>query len=139
MYEVGSFSYLTQNLASSAPYPFEMSLHFLDKLHWFHHKMEKIVNNKGLQHLAENVFWNLEAEDLKICARIKSCKQILKYPIFCLSKFEHLSKKNQRDWLKVFQSVKDSDKGIAIISYLSPFCSNTFEFYSLVYFLNFNL
>ena len=90
--------------------------------------MEKIVNNKGLQHLAENVFWNLEAEDLKICARInQSCKQILKYPIFCLSKFEHLSKKNQRDWLKVFQSVKglkDSDKGIAIISYLKSFRIN---------------
>ena len=29
--------------------------------------LEKIVNKKGLQHLAENVFWNLEAEDLKIC------------------------------------------------------------------------
>ena len=76
----------------SAPYPLKMSLHFLDKLHRFHHKMEKIVNNKGLQHLAENVFWNLEAEDLKIFAQInQSCKQILKYPIFCLSKFEHLS------------------------------------------------
>ena len=83
------------------------------------------MNNKGLQHLAENVFWNLEAEDLKICAQInQSCKQILKYPIFCLSKFEHLSKKNQRDWLKVFQSVKDYDKGIEIISYLKSFRIN---------------
>ena len=82
----------------------------------------------------------LDDKELKICAQInQSCKQILQNPIFCLRKFEHLSKKNQRDWLKVFQSVKDSDKGIAIISYLSPFCSNTFEFYSLVYFLNFNL
>ena len=82
-------------------------------------KMEKILNNPGLQHLAEKNFWNLDVEDLKICAQInQSCKQILKYPTFCLSKFEHLSKKNQRDWLKVFQSVKDSDKGIAIISYL---------------------
>ena len=133
---------LLATLRKTLHHPFEMSLHFLDKLHRFHHKMklEKIVNNKGLQHLAENVFWNLEAEDLKIFAQInQSCKQILKYPIFCLTKFEHLSKKNQRDWLKVFQSVKDSDKGIAIISYLSPFCSNTFEFQSLVYFLNSNL
>ena len=40
--------------------------------------MEKIMNNPGLQHLAENVFWNLDVEDLKICAQInQSCKQIL--------------------------------------------------------------
>ena len=40
--------------------------------------METIFNNPGLQHLAEEVFWNLNAEDLKICAQInQSCKQIL--------------------------------------------------------------
>ena len=33
-------------------------------------KMEKIFSNPGLQHLAEKVFWNLDAEDLKICAQI---------------------------------------------------------------------
>ena len=62
-------SELLATLRKTLHHPFEMSLHFLDKLHRFHHKMklEKIVNNKGLQHLAENVFWNLEAEDLKIC------------------------------------------------------------------------
>ena len=47
--------------------------------------MEKIMNNPGLQHLAENIFWNLHVEDLKICAQINhSCKQILQIPIFCL-------------------------------------------------------
>ena len=81
--------------------------------------MEKIINNPGLQHLAEKVFWNLDVEDLKICAQInQSCKQILQTPIFCLRKFEHLSKKNRRDWIEVIQSVKNSNKGIAIISYL---------------------
>ena len=80
--------------------------------------MENIVNNPGLRHLAEKVFWNLDIEDLKICAQInQSCKQILKYPTFCLSKFEHLSEKNQRDWVKACQTEKNSDKGIAIISY----------------------
>ena len=34
--------------------------------------MEKIFNNPGLQHLAEKVFWNLNVEDLKVCAQIKS-------------------------------------------------------------------
>ena len=81
--------------------------------------METIINNPGLQHLAENVFWNLDVEDLKICAQInQSCKQILQNPIFCLRNFKGLSKENQRDWIKVIQSVKNSDKGIAIISYL---------------------
>ncbi len=81
--------------------------------------MEKIIRNPGLQHLAEKVFWNLDVEDLKFCAQInQSCKQILQIPIFCLRKFEHLSKKNRRDWIEVIQSVKNSDKGIAIISYL---------------------
>ena len=81
--------------------------------------METIITNPGLQHLAEKVFWNLAVGELKICAQInQSCKQILQNPIFCLSKFEHLSKKNREDWIKAIQSVKNSAKGIAIISYL---------------------
>ena len=81
--------------------------------------METIANNPGLQHLTEKVFWNLNVEDLKICAQInKSCKQILQYPFFGLKKFEHLSVENKEDWIKVIQSVNNSDRGIAIISYL---------------------
>ena len=81
--------------------------------------MEKIIRNPGLQHLAEEVFWNLNFENLKICAQInQSCKQILQKPMFCLKRFKGLSKKNQNEWIKVIQSVKNSDKGIAVISYL---------------------
>ena len=81
--------------------------------------MEKIVGNPGFQHLAEKVFWNLDAEDLKICAQInQSCTQILQNPIFCLSKFKRLSTENRKDWIKAIQSVKSSDTGIAIISYI---------------------
>ena len=81
--------------------------------------MDTIIPNPGLHHLVEKVFWNLDVENLKICAQInQSCKQILQNPIFCLGKFEHISKKNQEDWIKVIQLVKNSDKGIAIISYL---------------------
>ena len=55
--------------------------------------LEKILNNPGLQHLAENIFWNLDVEDLKICGQInQSCKQIMKNPMFWLKKFETLSK-----------------------------------------------
>ena len=81
--------------------------------------MEKILNNAGLQHLAEKVFWNLDVEDLKICAQINQCSnQILKNPIFCLRQFKHISKENQKDWIQVIHSVKNIDKGIAIIAYL---------------------
>ena len=81
--------------------------------------MEKIVSNPGLQHLAEKVFWNLDVEDLKICAQInQSCKKILQNPIFCLKKFEHLSKENQKDWIKILKEVKNSEKIHDIISYL---------------------
>ena len=97
--------------------------------------METILNNPGLQHLSEEVFWNLDAEKLKICAQVnQSWKQILQTPIFCLRKFKNLSMKNRIDWIKVVQDLKDrnefspissfyseklySDTGIAIISYL---------------------
>ena len=81
--------------------------------------METIIKNPGLQHLVEKVFWNLDPEELKICAHInQSCKQILQNPVFCLRKLEHLSKENQNDWIKAIQSVKSSSEGIAIISYL---------------------
>ena len=81
--------------------------------------MEAIINNTGLQHLAQEVFWNLGIEELRICAQIsQSCKQILKNPIFYLRKFKGLSKKNQKDWINTIQSVKNPEKGIAIISYL---------------------
>ena len=86
--------------------------------------MEKIINNPGLQHLAENVFWNLDVENLKQCAQINySCKQILQNPLFCLRKFNGLSKENQNEWIEAIQSVNNSDKGIAIISYLRYFFS----------------
>ena len=92
--------------------------------------MEKIINNTGLQHLAENVFWNLDVEALKICAQInQSCKQILQNPIFCLIRFEHLSRENQKDWIKVIQSLNNSDKGSAIIAYLQwNFKKNVVDF-----------
>ena len=87
--------------------------------------METIISTPGLQHLAENIIWNLNDEAMKIFAQInQSCSQILQNPIFGLRKFEHLSRNNKKDWIKVIQSVKNSDKGIAIISYLQWYFNN---------------
>ena len=81
--------------------------------------MEKIINNPGLVDLAENIFGNLDAEKLEVCQQInQSSKQILANPNFWLKKFTALSKDNQKDWVKVIQSVKNTDKGNAISSYL---------------------
>ena len=44
--------------------------------------MDTVIRNPGLHHLVEKVFWNLDVENLKICAQInQSCKQILQIPI----------------------------------------------------------
>ena len=83
--------------------------------------MEKIINNPGLQHLAEKVFLNLEQEDLEVCAMInQSSKQILDNPIFWLKKFvsKGMSKKNETDWAKAIKSAKKSDKKKHFLAYL---------------------
>ena len=83
--------------------------------------MEKIINNPGLQHLAEKVFLNLEQEDLEICMMInQSSKQILDNPIFWLKKFvsKGMSKKNETDWAKAIKSAKKYDKKKQIVLYL---------------------
>ena len=81
--------------------------------------METIANNPGLQHLTEKVFWNLNVEDLKMCSQInQSCKQMLENPMFWLNKFGELSKENQKDWIKILQSVKNSNHEEIIIYYL---------------------
>ena len=81
--------------------------------------MEKILNNSGLVHLAENIFGNFDAEKLNVCKQInQSLKQILANPNFWLKKFTALSKANQKDWIEAIQSVKNTDKENAISSYL---------------------
>ena len=81
--------------------------------------MEKILNNPGLVHLAENIFGNFDAEKLNVCKQInQSLKQILANPNFWLKKFTALSKANQKDWIEAIQSVKNTDKENAISSYL---------------------
>ena len=81
--------------------------------------LDKILNNPGLTHLAENIFGNLTDNDVVVCRNInQSSKEILDNPMFWLRKFQSLSRENLTDWIKVIQSVKNSDKGIAIIAYL---------------------
>ena len=81
--------------------------------------LEKILDSPGLYHLAENIFGNLNVEDLEVSREInKSSKQIMDDPMFWLRKLGHLSKENQKDWIKAIQSVRNTEKDREIISYL---------------------
>ena len=81
--------------------------------------LEKILNNPGLVHLAENIFSNLDNEKLDASGQInQSSKQILAKPIFWLRKFTALSKENQKDWMNFLQQVGNTDKEKYIITYL---------------------
>ena len=59
--------------------------------------MEKILNNPGLVHLAENIFGNLADEDADVCRHInRSSKQILDNPMFWLRKFRSISRRRTK-------------------------------------------
>ena len=80
------------------------------------------IKNPGLQHLAKEIFWNLNYSSLEICQQInQSSSQILENPFFWLEKFIRagsISKKNQEDWTKVIQSVINTNMEKHIVLYL---------------------
>ena len=87
--------------------------------------LETIINNPGFQHVAEEIFGNLNDNSLENCQQLnESSKQIVKIledPLFWLKKFVrggHLSKKNQKEWTKMIQSKKSTDIEKDILLYL---------------------
>ena len=78
--------------------------------------MEKIIKNPGLQHLAEDIFLNLNYSDLKKCQLInQSISQILDNPMFWIRELikKGLSKENQNDWIEAIQLNYEKKKYIA--------------------------
>ena len=83
--------------------------------------MENILNNPGLLHLAENIFWNLENQKLEVCEGInQSLNIILNNPSFWLGKLiqRGLSEQNKKDWIKAIQLIKTSDMYKNVTLYL---------------------
>ena len=83
--------------------------------------LENIINNPGLQHLAENIFSYLNYKDLESCQHINtSSKLILANPRFWLNRFiqKGMSKKNQIDWIKAFQLIQNEDLKRKALLYL---------------------
>ena len=83
---------------------------------------ENIIKNPGLQHMAENIFSNLNYNDIKACHLInRSSKTILDNPKFWLKKFiqkSTFSKQNEIDWNKAIQLVKNTNYEKSIALYL---------------------
>ena len=78
--------------------------------------MEKIIKNPGLQHLAEDIFLNLNYSDLNKCQLInQSTNQILDNPMFWIRELikKGLSKENQDDWIEAIQLNYEKKKYIA--------------------------
>ena len=88
--------------------------------------LENLINNPGLQHLAENIFSNLNYQDTTACQLInQSSEVIINNPRFWLKKFiqKGMSKKNQNDWLKAIQLTKNTAFAKSICMYLKrSFC-----------------
>ena len=89
--------------------------------------MEKIINNPGLQHLSEKIFWNLNYGDLQKCLTINQfCKEILESPLFWLKIFirRGISEQNQIDWYRAIQISKNTHMEEHVLNYLSKCTKN---------------
>ena len=77
-------------------------------------KFELFFTNPGFHLVLENIFLNLNFDDLSACEQInKFCKNVLNNPNFWLKKFtlRGLSKENQNDWETAIGLAKD-DSGL---------------------------
>ena len=100
--------------------------------------MESFLKNPGLQHLAEEVFLNLDSEKLEVCGLVnKSCQEILANPLFWLKKFirRGLSEKNQMDWTEAIRITRDTDLKAYILRYLKR-CSKNEKVVDIPCFIN---
>ena len=74
-------------------------------------EMDSIINNPGLQHIADLIFSCLNFKDLNSCQKVHpSWKRFLENPIFWLKKCTGISKENRKMWLKILQDTKSSLK-----------------------------
>ena len=81
--------------------------------------MDQILNNEGLQHIAEMIFLNLDSEKLKTCQCLnKSSQQILANPMFWLKKWKGLSKESKKDWTKAIQITRNTPLETNVLSYI---------------------
>ena len=93
--------------------------------------LEKFIHVPGLQHLAENIFLNLNYQDLEACRLTKiSFKhfldQFMENSLFWMEKFISggMSKKNQMDWMEIIQMTRGTNVGKSTLLYLKLYFKN---------------
>ena len=84
--------------------------------------MEKLTNNPGLQHIAEEIFLNLAYDSLEKCQEIdESWKSILKDPLFWLKKCiknGQLKETKKSAWIKSVQNARGTNMEEHVIQHL---------------------
>ena len=81
--------------------------------------MDQILNNQGLQHIAEIIFLNLDSEKIKICQLLnKSSQQICANPMFWLKKWKGLSKESKKEWSKAIKITRNTNLETNVVSYI---------------------
>ena len=83
--------------------------------------LENVINNPGLQHLAENIFSYLNYQDITACQLINnSCNLIISNPRFWINKLVQMgmSMENEKDWITAIQMTKNTDFERNIYLYL---------------------
>ena len=83
--------------------------------------LENVINNPGLQHLAENIFSYLNYQDMTACQLINnSCNLIISNPRFWINKLVQMgmSMENKKDWITAIQMTKKTDFERNIYLYL---------------------
>ena len=84
--------------------------------------MEEIINSPGLQHIAEEIFLNLDFKGIMTCKLINdSCKEIVDNPMFWLKKWKlsgRLSNENHKNWVKAIQITKNTSLEKNVLAYM---------------------
>ena len=88
--------------------------------------LEMFIENPGLQHLAENIFLNLNYKDLKSCHLInRGSKVFFDNSRFWIKKFvqKGLSKQNEINWINAIQITKHTNYQRHVLLYLKKVLS----------------
>ena len=96
--------------------------------------LEKFIYIPGLQHLAENIFLNLNYRDLKACGSVKRnfqqfLDQRIENSLFWMKKFVRggMSKKNETNWTEMIHMTRGTKIGKHILSYFKRYFKNEIQ------------
>ena len=88
-------------------------------------RVETFINTPGLKHLAENIFLNMNYQEIQACGRLNVsfqifADQLMENPSFLLKSIilGGMSKKNETDWTEIIQKTKGTKFEEIVLLYL---------------------